>query len=141
MAHELGMTVDDYLRGHTERQHRVWLAWWETRALRPGRTEAYLMSLQHEVRYLMAKKRPRFQSKDYLLELDGAARRAPAVPGTPEHAAEAAKAHAVAVAQARSVARVSASKTIRTTATAEQIRAMTPAERIARGNRLKGGRA
>jgi hypothetical protein len=82
------MPVGEYLRTHTRRQHRVFLAWLDLEWDRPSRTDQYLMQIAYEVRLAnqrLKKNRPRF--KDFRLKFTGEAARRQAPPASAEQAA------------------------------------------------------
>lgn len=58
----------------SERQMRVAVAWLDLQWNQPSRSDGYVMRLTHEVRHLMAKKVPAFNSKDYTLHYDSGAK-------------------------------------------------------------------
>ena len=62
------MSLDDYTRGHTHRQHLAWVAWLKAQRNIPDRHDWYLMALTCEVRRILSKEPNRIKIKDFQLQ-------------------------------------------------------------------------
>lgn len=59
------MSPDQYMRGHSHRQHLTWLAWLDLQWDQPDRSDYYLMQIAREVRRVLHKHPEKVTTEDF----------------------------------------------------------------------------